>query len=496
MTARLQYLESLDSIRAPWTAREDREFSDLQILLEVVLSLALGRDVVVPQPYALDSLGFLRAADIVLEARDVAARRNEDGPKDAPFRLHLYGANTFEEAATKMLARVSDPGRPFYSSLMPELNDPGRDLEDLKGPTSSLDALLSSGLIDDERARLIDRVRGEFRASPRAPQSSGGTTLGLNEMISQFTQSSSTSARTTSESTQLVRDVSEHLRVAFRRLDPTRQGAFEQRSRVHLDMPWLGDLDGRTPAEVVGSASRLQLVQEFVDTLYNRIVAASIQGAIRAMFTTPPASGSTNLVARAIAQDLALSVYDGAPAPGPRPSSRTPDFEPAFQAFADDASTGDISAAVAKIRTDIIVGLPGLMQARADRGDGRRQRSEFWKGIDRFHDKFAADDTATARTELDKHFRVVNRLMSGAVTTSTRVKGMELATAGIGGAGTTVAAGIAMPGSLLASGIAAGIGAVISAGVVPAASRIERRGRRIRLAHALGRVIDLRSVGT
>lgn len=496
MAARLQYLESLDSIRTPWAPGEDRRFGDLQILLEVVLSLALGRDIVVPQPYALDSLGFLRAADIVLEARDVAARRAKDVPKDAPFRLHLYGANTFEEAATKMLARVSDPDRPFYSSLMPELNDPGRDPEDLKGPTSSLDALLSSGLIDDERARLVNRVRDEFRASPRAPQSSGGRTLGLDELVSHFLQAPDTSAAPTGESGQQIREVSDDLRVAFRILDPARRGAFEQRSRIHLEMPWLGDPQGRAPAEILGSATRLQLVQEFVDTLYNRIVAASIQGAIRAVFTTPPAAGSTSLVARAIAQDLALSAYGGAPAQGPRPGSRTPDFEPAFQAFADDASTGDISATVAKIQADIVAGLPGLMQARADRGDGTRKRSEFWKGIDRFQEKFAVGDMTAAQTELDKHFRVVNRLLSGAVTTSTRVKGMELATAGMGAAGTTVAAGMAMPGSVLAGGIAAGIGAVISAGVVPTANRIQRRGRRIRLAHALGRVIDLRSVGT
>src|SRR6266516_6581485 len=99
-SAQLQYLESLDSIRAPWIDREERTFSDLQILLEVVLSLALGRQVVVPQPYALDSLGFLRAAGIVLRARNAARNRNEHLPKDMPFRLHLYGANTFEEAAT------------------------------------------------------------------------------------------------------------------------------------------------------------------------------------------------------------------------------------------------------------------------------------------------------------------------------------------------------------------------------------------------------------
>jgi hypothetical protein len=492
MTDRLQYLESFDSTRSPWIERERRELSDLQVLLEVVLTLALGRQVVVPQPYALDSLGFLRAADTVLHARDLARSQNREGPQDAPFRLHLYDANTFEEAATKMLARVSDPARPFYSSMMPELNDPTNDPEVVRGQTAGLDALLSTDWIGYERAGLINRIRAEFRASPRAPRSANGSRPGLKDIVLNFLHGSE--AQTfPSASSQAARDVLEELRIAIGQLDPGRSGTFEQRSRIHLRMPWLGDPERRTPEEIVGSA-RLKLVQEFLDTLYNRIVAASIDAHTRAVFTTPALSAAEPLVARAIAQDLALSAYGGLDGLEHAGSSGR-DFEPTFQVLALNASEADVSEGVEKIRTDLITGLPGLMEARADRGGGRRKRSDFWQGIDRFNDKVASGETVAARVQLEKHLELVSRLLAGGVTTSTKVKWMETATAGVSSAGTTIAAGVALPGSLLASGIAAGIGAVVSAGIGPTAGYVERRGRRRRLTEALGRVIDVRGAG-
>ena len=116
----LVYLESLDSVRSiPVGAATSgaADLQQLQVFSEVLMVLALGRSVVVPQSYAFDSLAFLRVAHTVLGARPRRER------PDRPFRLHLYNAHSFDAAISAMLRRVHHPERPFVSSLLPELSD-------------------------------------------------------------------------------------------------------------------------------------------------------------------------------------------------------------------------------------------------------------------------------------------------------------------------------------------------------------------------------------
>jgi hypothetical protein len=81
-----QYLESLHSVSAPWVGQGDPAHVDDraltrrdQIFLDVLMTLAFGRDVAVPQSYAFDSGGLLEVATMVLKARD-SAHANADHP--------------------------------------------------------------------------------------------------------------------------------------------------------------------------------------------------------------------------------------------------------------------------------------------------------------------------------------------------------------------------------------------------------------------------------
>jgi hypothetical protein len=87
--------------------RQRRDDHELQIFVEVLMTLALGRDVVVPQSYAFDSTGFLSVARTVLQARNRAAI------DEHPFRIHLFGVDSFEDAIANMLSRTFDENRPF-----------------------------------------------------------------------------------------------------------------------------------------------------------------------------------------------------------------------------------------------------------------------------------------------------------------------------------------------------------------------------------------------
>ncbi|QNE22295.1 hypothetical protein F1D05_35840 [Kribbella qitaiheensis] len=246
---RLQYLESLDSVRSPWQMRERRDIHDLQILMEVVLALALGRTVVVPQAYAFDSLGFLRAARDVLRARESA------GVKDSPFRLHLYEAETFDVAIDRMLARIGDGRRPFVSSLFPEFQQPelyGIDRAMLRSRRLTVDSLLTSDWLDDERADLLEVVRRELSGRPRARAKPDASGKPLNVVLAGLIDESSPMIQFVSACPEPVRKVWSDLLDGFAALDPSGSGAFDQRSRIYQDTAWLGDSQQRTAEEILG----------------------------------------------------------------------------------------------------------------------------------------------------------------------------------------------------------------------------------------------------
>ncbi|MFE1321216.1 hypothetical protein [Kitasatospora phosalacinea] len=491
-TARYQYLESIDSSRTlrPGPGQPDGEYAEethLQVFTEVLMTLALGRTVVVPQSYAFDSYAFLRVATDVLRARTGAAADHH------PFRVHLHGARSYREAVDRMLARAltADPAQPFLSRLLPELNDPAaHDLDpaELREHAADFERLRRAPWLDDERAAGLRLIADEFDWPPVAARPPART-YRLGELVVGAADPTSPMGRSAANLPEQQRDVHAALAAAIRLLGTDRPAAFDNRSRLRLPLPWPGDPDGRSPAQIIGDPETLALLVEFVDTLYNVIVVDSI-GVADATLSTGLALDEHRLAGRAVAQELALAQYRSRthPAawlpPDPADDGAPPLFRIEVDAAAalTDARTRTRLAALRANATDAVA---ALLQARAE----PRDRSPFWQGVDALH---AAEDQRAAHAALDAHLTRVATLVGNGVTVSSRGGYLvELALTAAGAAGPALATEAwQLPGLLGYSATAAGaVGSLVYGRTKKAAAG---RLRTRRTACALGRVVDVR----
>jgi hypothetical protein len=491
--AEFQYLESIDSVSAPWAdegagppaaglARQH------QIFLDVLMTVALGRDVAVPQSYALDSGGFLQVATRFLEARDEARARDEH-----PFRLHLYGAATFEQAVAAMLSRVGAQESPFHSSLAPGMNQAARDGGRVP---RSLDELLRSGMIPDPARVALELVTREFSSLPRVPAEPLPGLPGLPDLLAGFASGQSPAARLArSSDSDYVRMVHEVLVRGIRALSSSGPGSFVQRSQLRADTPWPGDHDGRTARDIIG-AEAVRLVTAFVDTLYNTVVAASI-GIAPVAYTTNVAATEESLTPDSVAQRLALAECDMGshlPVLPAGPQQAQPQFE--MRAGKLGALPGpQVAAALTRLADKTAEsGLAALLEQRAARpGESRRAGSDFWKNLGTLRSAIGDRDAPRARRALDRHLRLVARLLGDGASMSVTADGrieLLLASAGSGGAAELIARWAIHQPELIGIVSAAG-SAAAGAGRAAATARREIRARRV--GYALGRYLDLRT---
>ncbi|MFJ8442426.1 hypothetical protein [Kitasatospora griseola] len=481
-----QYLESLDSTRTAGPGDDLGEELQLQIFTEVLMTLALGREVVVPQSFAFDSFGFHRVAATVLRARDSSA------PGEHPFRLHLFGARSYEEAVAGMLARTVDPTGPFLSMLLPELGDPaahGLDPGEVREQAADFDRLLSAEWLDPERADGLAVVRDEFRHLPRVAARPPARLYDLGELVVAAVDPTSPMGRAVADLPEPYREVHATLATAIRRLGTDRPQAFHHRSQLRLARPWPGDAAGRTPEEVVGGSETLGLVVEFVDTLYNLIVVDSI-GVADTTLSTGQGLDDGRLAARATAQELALAQYRHR-AGRPLPEADRAESEPLFEVKLDAAAglaDDRVRARMTALRTDAGDAIAALLQARAERG--RTAKSPFWQGVERLR---TAEDPLAARKALDAHLARVAAVL-GDRTGLASIGGfaIELVLTAAGAVGPALATEVwRLPGLVGYPAMAAGaVGNVLyRKGKDSVARRLSTR----RLACALGRVVDLRS---
>lgn len=406
---RLQYLESMDSVRmtAPGAASASsgrdvqlEEMNQLQSFLEVLMTLALGRTVVVPQSYAFDSWAFLSVAERVLVARGPSTTS-----ADRPFRLHLFGAGieSFDDAVRSMLARVHDPERPFVSSLLPGLSE--LDPQRLTRMSDDLESLL--GWADDRVSPSLGRVMGEFRhlqpvqARPHKP-------VALGQMLADLVDPASAMWQAASQMDEPSREVHATLVESVRQLDPTRPASFAQRSGLRHGAPWPGDPEGRPAREIVGG-EQLALVTEFVDTLYNRVVADSI-GVAPSTFSTSVALGEDLRRARMVAQRLALGTSRSGDTSEP-----AQDEIPLFEVRLRPEALRDNAAVSAEAKRLLTLGsgeLRPLLDARSEVGHGNR-RSPFWESVDRLDRAVLEGEEREMNRALDAHLKHVTGLLGG-----------------------------------------------------------------------------------
>lgn len=317
-----QYLESLDSLRLRHDFQPDAlDRGRLQVFSDVLMSLALGRDVVVPQSFALDSFGFLEVARTVLSAR--SARSTLDS-MPRPFRLHLYGVESYRDAVVAMLERVDRPDEPFVSSLLPGLvREPGRATAVAReiGATARIDPLITwaetSGY--PQVAEGLEAMWKEFGTATVKPGSADarvvrpaqrGAVPSLRHAVEELLQPSSRVRTRLAERGVLDHGGAKRTLDALATLRETARGSgadpFRNRSALYSDAPWPGSR--RTARRLVGDDD-LALARECVSTLYNMTVADSI-GVAPAHFSTPVAGATGDVRALGLAQELALGFID------------------------------------------------------------------------------------------------------------------------------------------------------------------------------------------
>lgn len=274
------YLESLDSVRAPVHRMTDRVpgISQTQIeqaaaaRCEALVALAFGRDIVIPQSYALDSFACQDLVRTVVAAEHAARLSSEDLVRPRPVRLHLYNAPRFVDAAASMFSKVNDAS--WTSSLYPDLSgtDDARDLADTmsKGP-----AVNPLEWIPDWRSDLFAITWDYFRTAQRGderrvvePRPSVGTSLedGVRRFIARESIHGEPISPASRAAHQLARLVE---------LSPDSR-PFQGRSRVHSPEPWTGRAGEASAGDIVDDSVLMNQILEVVDTIYNRTVVDSI----------------------------------------------------------------------------------------------------------------------------------------------------------------------------------------------------------------------------
>jgi hypothetical protein len=282
------------------------------------------------------------------------------------------------------------------------------------------------------------------------------------------------------------------LATAVSRLDATRPAAFGQRSRLRQNLPWPNDPAGRTPEELVGGRRTLDLVIEFVDTLYNRVIVDSI-GAVEASFVTAVGRDDDHQFARAAAQRQALPAAPPITGQGRQRDHTDPVFE--LRVTPEVLAEG----AAARRETQLLLdsatsALGGLMELRAEQGTRQGQKARFRASLDRLDAAARQGNRAASEDALQEHLRLV----AGAMNDRARVSfvsshNIQMSLAGLGGAAPVVAlAAVTLPPGL-ATAVSAALGGLgaMTPGLAATGDTLRARGRTRRLATALGELIHV-----
>lgn len=314
----LQYLESFDSIRTNLRANEyAARVESLQAFADVLATLSLGRNLVVPQSYAFDSLSFLKIADALIRARSGLSNRSATDTA-LPIVLHLHGHASYKEAVVSMLRRMDSKDNPFVSSLL--------DYDDFQANSreaTSAAEQISEGVFPSKLIELApEAIREPFqrvwtqlstaRVGSRmvADGNHGSVFDELSVTVPALADARSNARRVLAAEGFENRADFLALTDAIQKLvDAGGSHVFKSRSPVHSTKPWPNDIYGRSPLEIVGDVDKLQMVKECVDTLYNARVAGT-SGASTSAFSTKVLFAGQTLGRATLAQEVAIAFYE------------------------------------------------------------------------------------------------------------------------------------------------------------------------------------------
>ncbi|MFK0200537.1 hypothetical protein [Streptomyces lavendulae] len=273
----LVFLESFDSTRA--TANDSEHHPNrAQAQTEALLYLLLGHSLALNNTYGMDSVSVLELADALLSTRAEALNRGRDREARArlagarPVRVSWFGADNLLSACAGQFRRV-EPGAKFRLSGWAQMDD---DLEARKklaavltenegDPRQLPDPPAWLGRTYPELAERFDILLrlAEYSGRPNAGYASGVAQVQLADYLDHFTGLESEAVGELAERRHCPADIA--LRI--------RQEVSDRQGHVDLGKRgWAHDLVASSSSDEPGVHEQ---VREFVDTLYNAVLADS-----------------------------------------------------------------------------------------------------------------------------------------------------------------------------------------------------------------------------
>jgi hypothetical protein len=342
MTESLIFHSSFDSTR--FTALHPGDYPNLaQAQVEAVISLLLGRSLVVNNTYAFDSRSVHNLLATVLETRDEVRNRTgtgESGRKrldDArPFSLRWYGGPDFLACCAGQLTRLEPPERRFILSHWKAIdgNDPARvDLaealtardDQFPGSVAEYDTPAGPGEPGELARSFKTLLRlDEYASSPGGGSPSRVSSRDLLGYLTEFEAMDRDVLATMQRKRQdesgdaLDLDTAIRLQKSISKVDHDDK---KNRSWAHKKVEEAGGEDG-------ADAFLLQQ-RQLVDTLYNSVLADSSGSDCELMSSVPRTVGSKPLQrANWLAVDLINTINplgaEGPPLASGRDAAATP----------------------------------------------------------------------------------------------------------------------------------------------------------------------------
>jgi hypothetical protein len=296
MTDTLVFHSSFDSTR--FTAVHPVDFPNLaQAQAEAVVSLLLGRSLVVNNTYAFDSRSVLNLIAAILDARNRASKNASAGRKEridaaSPLILRWYapagsGMDFFACCADQL--RRLEPGTRFILSHWKAIDDQDEARRELaaaltSGTAHAPPAIRDQGELADSFETL--RLLNEYVASPGRGGPSGGPQIGLLDYLTDFEQldNAELGRLVAAMSYPIGMDGAAHLRESIRKITP----------ETKKNRGWAHDAVNQAGGEKECEPFLLEQ-RQLIDTLYNAVLADSVGSGSEFLSSVPRTVNNDNL---------------------------------------------------------------------------------------------------------------------------------------------------------------------------------------------------------
>lgn len=268
------YLTCLDTVRfsdreVPRTVQEEYL---LGCRLETLLTLALGQQIQVPEPYSFDSYGFLVVADEVVRGRDGAPSNAKRAINYNPFALaRLDATKTYLEIVAGRLrsasAGLAPPSAPFLLSGLASLNNDEKTRRCVASHIERKNFRAAEELVsgrEREILEMVGRLGSVYFCASADPSVNGRSDKAKVPLTAYFEH---LEALRNEKSLEQVQEVFASLAGVFKNYKECAPLGYATRSEVRLGIAFMRE------REIQPSAA-LALFQSFCDSVYNRLVGS------------------------------------------------------------------------------------------------------------------------------------------------------------------------------------------------------------------------------